>query len=552
MRRLTIIIASSFISFATWAQDNSNGTIQGDFNLSTQSYYEDPAINAEKVDEFILMNAYSNIRYNKGNFTAGVRFESYLNVLQGYDSNFNGNGIPYRFAQYNVNGLDITVGNFYEQFGNGLIFRSYEEKTLGIDNVMDGVRLKYSPLKGLLIKGFVATQRLFWEQGPGIIRGFDADLNLNEAVSSLESSKTNAIIGGSFISRFQDDNNPVFNLPENVAAYAIRSTVNRGKISFNTEYAYKYNDPAGGITYNNFAPGSALMTNLSYSQRGLGIIFEAHRVDNMDYRSKRGGTGKELTLNYIPAISKQHAYTLAAFYPFATQPLGELGFQGEINYTFKKRSKLGGKYGTQVTVNYSRINGLNGGPSELTLNRDHTPMFFSVINEKLYFRDLNFDLKKKVSKKFKVMLNYLDVIYNKDVIEGKVIGKNIHARIGIAEVNYKIKPKHTLRSEFQYLSVDKSDEYYKDQGDWVMGLVEYTFSPHWFFAFVDQYNGGYSSEGKTYEAVHYLNISCGYSKGTNRFELGYGKVREGIFCVGGVCRNVPSSNGFTINITSSF
>ena len=551
MKRLTFI-AFCFIPLITWAQDNSNGTIQGDFNLSTQSYYEDPAINAEKVDEFMLMNAYSNIRYNKGNFAAGVRFESYLNVLQGFESNFNGNGIPYRFAQYNVNGLDITVGNFYEQFGNGLIFRSYEEKTLGIDNVMDGVRLKYSPLKGLSLKGFVATQRLFWEQGPGIIRGFDADLNLNEAISSLESSKTNAIIGSSFVSRFQDDNNPVFNLPENVAAYAIRSTVNRGKFSFNTEYAYKYNDPAGGITYNNFAPGNALMTNLSYSQRGLGIILEAHRVDNMDYRSKRGGTGKELTLNYIPAISKQHAYTLAAFYPFATQPLGELGFQGEINYTFKKKSKLGGKYGTQVAVNYSRINGLNGGPSELTLNRDHTPMFFSVINEELYFRDLNFDLKKKISKKVKLMLNYLDVIYNKDVIEGKIIGKNVHARIGIAEVNYKIKPKHTLRSEFQYLSVDKSNEYYKDQGDWVMGLVEYTFSPHWFFAFVDQYNGGYNSEGKTYEAVHYLNISCGYSKGTNRFELGYGKVREGIFCVGGVCRNVPSSNGFTLNITSSF
>ena len=551
MKRLTFI-AFSFIPLITWAQDNSNGTIQGDFNLSTQSYYEDPAINAEKVDEFMLMNAYSNIRYNKGNFAAGVRFESYLNVLQGFESNFNGNGIPYRFAQYNVNGLDITVGNFYEQFGNGLIFRSYEEKTLGIDNVMDGVRLKYSPLKGLSLKGFVATQRLFWEQGPGIIRGFDADLNLNEAISSLESSKTNAIIGSSFVSRFQDDNNPVFNLPENVAAYAIRSTVNRGKFSFNTEYAYKYNDPAGGITYNNFAPGNTLMTNLSYSQRGLGIILEAHRVDNMDYRSKRGGTGKELTLNYIPAISKQHAYTLAAFYPFATQPLGELGFQGEINYTFKKKSKLGGKYGTQVAVNYSRINGLNGGPSELTLNRDHTPMFFSVINEELYFRDLNFDLKKKISKKVKVMLNYLDVIYNKDVIEGKIIGKNVHARIGIAEVNYKIKPKHTLRSEFQYLSVDKNNEYYKDQGDWVMGLVEYTFSPHWFFAFVDQYNGGYNSEGKTYEAVHYLNISCGYSKGTNRFELGYGKVREGIFCVGGVCRNVPSSNGFTLNITSSF
>ena len=552
MRTLTLIIVCSLIPFITWAQDNSNGTIQGDFNFSAQSYSEDPAINAQKVDETMLMNAYSNIRFNKGNFTAGVRFESYLNVLQGFDSRFDGNGIPYRFAQYNVNGLDITVGNFYEQFGNGLIFRSYEEKTLGIDNAMDGVRLKYSPLKGLSLKGFVATQRLFWEQGPGIIRGIDAELNLNDAIPSLENSKTNAILGGSFVSRFEEDNNPVFNLPENVAAYALRTTINRGKVSFNSEYAYKYNDPAGSVTYNNYAPGSALMTNLSFSERGLGIILEAHRVDNMDYRSKRGGTGKELTLNYIPAISKQHAYTLAAFYPFATQPLGELGFQGEINYTFKKKTKIGGKYGTQIAFNYSRINGLNGGPSELTLNREHTPTFFSIQNEELYFRDFNFDIKKKINKKVKIMANYLDIIYNKDVIQGKNIGKNIHARVGILELNYKLKPKHTIRSEFQYLSIDKSEEYYKDQGDWVMGLVEYTFSPHWFFAFVDQYNGGYTSEGKTYEAVHYLNISCGYSKGTNRFELGYGKVREGIFCVGGVCRNVPSSNGFTLNITSSF
>jgi len=552
MRTLTLILVCGFIPFLNWAQDNQNGSIQGDFNFSAQSYSEDPAINAQKVDETMLMNAYSNIRFNKGNFTAGVRFESYLNVLQGFDSRFDGNGIPYRFAQYNVNGLDITVGNFYEQFGNGLIFRSYEEKTLGIDNAMDGVRLKYSPLKGLSLKGFVATQRLFWEQGPGIIRGFDTELNLNDAIKSLENSKTNAIIGGSFVSRFEEDNNPVNNLPENVAAYAVRTTINRGKISFNSEYAYKYNDPAGSVTYNNYAPGSALMTNLSYSERGLGIILEAHRADNMDYRSKRGGTGKELTLNYIPAISKQHAYTLAAFYPFATQPMGELGFQGEINYTFKKKTKIGGKYGTQIAFNYSRINGLNGGPSELTLNRDHNPMFFSVINEELYFRDFNFDIKKKISKKVKLMANYLDIIYNKDVIQGKNIGKNIHARVGILEMNYKMKPKHTIRGEFQYLSVDKSEEYYKDQGDWVMGLVEYTFSPHWFFAFVDQYNGGYTSEGKTYEAVHYLNISCGYSKGTNRFELGYGKVREGIFCVGGVCRAVPASNGLTFSFTSSF
>ena len=34
--------------------------------------------------------------------------------------------------------------------------------------------------------------------------------------------------------------------------------------------------------------------------------------------------------------------------------------------------------------------------------------------------------------------------------------------------------------------------------------------------------------------------------------LSYGKQREGIICVGGVCRQVPAANGFSVTITSSF
>lgn len=550
---LTLVVLFVIYYNASAQQSGNYGSIQGDFNLNVQSYTEDLKINADAVDEFILMNGYSNLRYTKDNFLIGVRYESYLNALQDFDSRFNGNGIPYRFAQYSVDGLDITVGNFYEQFGNGIIFRSYEEKSLGIDNVMDGIRLKYRPTAGLTIKSFFGTQRFFFEQGPGIVRGMDAELNLNESFKRLNSSKTNVLIGAGFISRFQQSSNPVYNLPKNVGAYSIRSTVNRGKISFNSEYAYKYNDPNGGVTYNNYAPGSAIMSNLSYSERGLGIILEAHRVDNMDFRSARGVTGNELTLSYIPAITKQHTYTLAAFYPFSTQPIGELGFLGELNYNIKKKSTLGGKYGALLTVNYSRVNALNGGNSVLTENESHTPIFFSVVGEELYFRDFNIELKKKLSKKAKLTTSYVDMIYNKDVVQGKNVGKDIHARIGIVELNYKLKPKHTIRTELQYLSVDKDEKYDEDSGDWMMALVEYTFAPHWFFAVVDQYNGGYTDyEQIVHEAVHYLNISCGYSSGTNRFELGYGKKREGIFCVGGVCKNVPSSNGFTFSITSSF
>ena len=80
-----------------------------------------------------------------------------------------------------------------------------------------------------------------------------------------------------------------------------------------------------------------------------------------------------------------------------------------------------------------------------------------------------------------------------------------------------------------------------------MALVEYTMSPNWFFAIQDLYNFGNDDQKN-----HYFNFNFGYIKGSNRIEIGYGKKRAGIFCIGGVCKEVPSSNGFSLNISSSF
>jgi len=80
-----------------------------------------------------------------------------------------------------------------------------------------------------------------------------------------------------------------------------------------------------------------------------------------------------------------------------------------------------------------------------------------------------------------------------------------------------------------------------------MGLAEYTISPHYFFAVQNLYN-----YGNTDKKLSYPTVSTGYNNGTSRFALSYGKQRAGIFCVGGVCRNVPASNGISLNITSSF
>jgi len=96
---------------------------------------------------------------------------------------------------------------------------------------------------------------------------------------------------------------------------------------------------------------------------------------------------------------------------------------------------------------------------------------------------------------------------------------------------------------------DEGVEVKQDKGDWATVVAEYTWSPHWFVGLIDQYNFGNRDVSKR---IHYLYGSAGYINGPHRLSIGYGKRREGIFCVGGVCRAVPASNGFEVTFTSSF
>ena len=563
MKKIALFITTISMSFLGFSQENNLGEIHGDFNLNLQSYQEDLQIGAKAADEIILNNAYLNLNYTKGNFATGLRYESYLNALADYDPEFKGNGIAYRYATYSIDGLEITAGNYYEQLGSGLIFRSYEEKGLGIDNAMDGVRLKYSPIEGMYLKTFIGKSRTYFDYADGIFRGADGELNINELFNS--ESKTKIILGGSFVSRYQERSNLIFKIPQNVSSYAGRMNLNHGGWSYYGEYAYKINDPANVLTASkmNYASGNAFTQNITFSKKGFGIIAEMHRTDNMTFKSDRDRDGKAYLINYIPTLSKPHAYTLLALYPCATQANGEFGIQFDVFYKFQKETLLGGEYGTKLALNYSRINGLNGGNSFLNDNTEHTPMLISIKNEELYFNDINLTINKKLNSNTEASFVVANQTYNKDLLEGHVPGDYgvLNSTILIADLSYEIKQGHSLRMELQNLISNQLEDYSTSgggygngmeepaEGDWGMALLEYTISPHWFFTVQDMYNYGNELEEKQ---LHYLNLTAGFIKGANRFEIGYGKKREGIFCVGGICKLVPSSNGFSVNISSSF
>lgn len=551
LKHLSITISFLFLSsFVLRAQESGKwGEIHGNVQFDAQYYNPDSAIGAPPVPEKLLMNGFTNLIYTKGKFQVGLRYENYLNALQGFDRRYEGQGITYRYATFDADFLTITVGNFYEQFGSGMIFRTYEERGLGYDNAMDGVRVKAHVLGGVYATALIGRQRSFFTYGEGIVRGFDGEINLNETFKGIADAKFKATIGGSYVSKYQKDEDPDFDLPENVGAYAARMNLLYQGFNLSAEYVHKINDPQATnvLTVNNninknYNPGSGVLATLAYSRKGLGVVVGAKRIDNMDFRSDRAATGFNLNINYLPALTKQHTYQLAAsLYPYATQPNGEWAFQGEISYTIPKKSKIGGKYGIGLVLNYSEVHGL-----VKTVNAEgsgYTTDFFELGD--LYFRDINFEITKKFTKDFKIIGKYLNVTYNKDVVQGLVGYGTINANIAIIDATYKVAKRHSLRLELEGLwTKDRAD-----MGDWAMALLEYQWSPHMFVAVMDQWNYGNEHAEKR---LHYPSVTVGYIHNATRVTLGYGRQRAGIFCVGGICRNVPAANGVTLSITSSF
>ncbi len=555
MKRPSLLLIALLIVLGGKAQDFLNqATVNGSFQIDAQLYRSDAAIgitDSSIAGRKIGINGYGNIIYSLGNFKAGMRYEAMLTPMLGFDPMQEGSGFPYLWASYSTDFIDVTVGSFYEQFGNGLIFRSYEEWTLGYDNSMNGMRVLLNPSKGVRLKAVYGSQRFYWQKyernNRGLVRGVDAEFSFNEILGSLEDSPLRIIVGASAVSRYQRDADPIYKLPENVGSMAGRINIGLGNFTLMTEYAHKINDPSA---LNNFIykEGHALLTSLSYAQSGFGVVLQLKRVDNMGFKSDRAYVGNALDINFIPPINRTHAYSLTGKYPYATQPNGEMGMQLQIHYKIPKGSLLGGKYGTGIALNLSQVNDIARNPIHDTIligqpgTMGYTSDFFKMSGD-IFFRDLNIEIDKRFNSKLKGIFQYMNLLYDIATIEGHAGDPVVNAHIGLVDLTYRLSSRKAVRVEAQGLFTRE------DKGDWAAMMVEYTIAPKWFVALSDQYNYGHSDKD---QRNHYYTASAGFTRNATRLALTYGRQAEGVVCVGGVCRQVPASSGLTITLTTNF
>lgn len=549
--RLVILLVAGLLAVSVKAQEDDkkvvfHGSVQSDILVPEQ----DDDINTGEVNEWALTNTYVDLGLRSKFVDVGTRLEFTKHPLPGFEDDFKDNGIPHIFVKGKFKGVDITLGDFYDQFGSGFIFRAYEERSLGIDNAIRGAKVNVTGIKGIQLKALGGLQRRYWSWSKDSrIAGADLELNIEQYSQRMRDKNISWMIGGSYVLKNEEDEDIILsgtnyrlNLPQNVHAFDARTSFRKGNYSLLAEYAWKSQDPSfdNGYIYRH---GQALMLSASYSKRGLSALIQAKRSEDMSFRSQRSMTGISAFLNNMPAFAYQHTYALAALYPYATQAAGgEWAFQGEFGYNFKRNTPLGGKYGTKVKLNISHIRSLDKTPVEPSVNgstygtEGYSTKYFKVGDE-TYYQDINVQLEKKINRSVKLNLMYMNQRYNKDVVEGH--GGVIKSNIAVAEGKFQFNKKVTLRAEAQYLATRQ------DEGDWCYGMLELSVLPYFMFTLSDMWNCGETN-------LHYYMGSVTFNYKAHRLMAGYGRTRAGYNCSGGVCRYVPASRGFQMSYNLNF
>lgn len=547
-----VLCGAGLLAFVANAQESGrkvvlHGSVQSDVLIPE----EDEKIGTGTYSDWGLTNTYADLNLMSKYVDVGARLEFTEFPLPGFEPDFKGWGVPHIYVKGKLKGVDITAGDFYDQFGSGFVFRTYEERSLGIDNSLRGARVNVTGLKGVSFKVLGGLQRRYWDWSKDSwVGGADLELNLEQYSARMRDKNITWMVGGSYVLKHEKDEDIVvpgtnyrLNLPEMVSAFDVRSRFQKGDYSLLAEYAWKSQDPSfdNGYIYHR---GNALMLSGSYSRRGMSALLQVKRSEDMAYRSQRSMNGNSVFINNMPAFAYQHTYALAALYPYATQAAGgEWAFQGEVGYNFARRTPLGGKYGTKLKVNFSHVRSLDKEDVDAAVGtslygtKGYKSKFFKVGGE-TYYQDINVQMEKKLTKAFKLNLMYMNQRFNDAVIRQEDNGM-IKSHIAVAEGKYQFNNKLTLRAEAQYLATKQ------DEGDWTYGLLELSVLPYFMFTVSDMWNNGESN-------VHYYMGSVTFNYKAHRLMAGYGRTRAGYNCSGGVCRYVPATRGFQMSYNFNF
>ena len=326
------------------------GHLSGSFETNTIYYVEDSKTGAVVPHNSYGSNNFLKLDYQLGRFSAGVQLEYYPHPLvgtpmQGYEyvmEGFSINNLTEKYISWTDRNYSVTVGDFYEQFGSGLILRAWEDRALGFNNSLGGARVTFNIKDIVEGKVLYAFPRFNLGYLSTQIAGGDLSFSLSNAIGlldhrlSLEGSIVNRHFKNlpSWYTEYRDDYD--FDLSKNVISYSGRVNYEYRGLSAKFEYVGKSKDVyLDNMTGEEVVKrGDAQLFEIGYTGSNYAVMAQFRRLNYMQSQLYRpdGGSGSlgllpGNTINYIPALSPQHTYMLAGLDPNNPQQNGEIGGQ---------------------------------------------------------------------------------------------------------------------------------------------------------------------------------------------------------------------------------
>jgi len=268
-----------------------------DFEISASNQLE---YSLDRKNHQDIFHNWFDFVWSSGLYNVGLRYEAH----QPDDWGKTYQDLSYRYFQLSSEFLELTVGNYYEMFGRGLILRSYENRDLRHDNNLDGV-------KGTVdLDGYDLT--LLWGTPRGKYERIDDPLFGADAKIAALDWMT---LGGSYLRT--DITSYGF-----VQLYGGNLGLAFPHLDLYGEYARK-----DSVEEKEERPGDAVYLSSNLYFTGFGLSLEYKDYQRFEF------THGEVTYNNPPSLTKEHQYTLLNRHAYVLSLDGEKGFQVQATST---------------------------------------------------------------------------------------------------------------------------------------------------------------------------------------------------------------------------
>lgn len=544
------------------SKDSDKGQFSGNLLLTYQKYVRDDSIGANtKVykENTASADAWLFMQYRIKGYSFILRYDAFNNSpLLDPQSAYTNHGVGFWQINKSVDKLDITMGSFYDQFGTGILFRAYEQRQIGIDYAIQGMRLKYNINDKWAVKGFAGNQKGNIKNRFGFANQVISGLNIEGNLDLGKDSKYGALqLGASAVNRTLD-----------------RETMDRLVGTINTydladRFYPKYNVYGGNayLTYtkDNFSwtvegnvkskeaimddnskfylrSGNVLYTSMSWGKGGwnlgkqkasVGLNVQARHVDHFSFRTAPTENLLNGLVSYLPSMTRQNTYRLLSRYNAPGQAMGEDGIQGEIEFKPRK--------GTQIFFNGSYVQTLasNGKLNTTT----------GVKEAEKLFSENYIEVVQKIGKHDKLKLGVQRIIYNQTRYESEPEYVPVKTFTPFGEWLHTMNQGKSLRVEWQYLNTKN------DQGSFANLMIEMFVNKNLSIAVADMVNvvpHRYERMIIADKVLHYPTFFIGYTEKNTVFTLAFLKQQQGVNCSGGICREEPAFSGVRFTVSSNF